>query len=182
MTLRAPLEPFDLLRDFPRSEWTSSRQQQPTVRLLLSRHGGFRRRVQELLQASKAALDEQESPPDFCYYLATELHYFVPLLEGHHQAETARLYPRLLSHFPLAEKRFHILEGDHTQLDSAIEALGGFPERLMTQAPTRALFLAETEQLCEAFFTFQKLLERHLDDEEDLVIPILLKLELLLDL
>ena len=182
MTLRAPLEPLALLKEFPRSQWTSTRQQQPTARLLLSRHGGFRRRVEGLLSTTQDALADRQSPPEFCYYLATELHYFVPLLEGHHQAETARLYPRLLSHFPMAAQSFQVLEKDHNQLDEAIEELSQSPERLMTQAPTRKTFHTETERLFEQLSEFQKRLARHLDDEEDLVIPILLKLELSLDL
>ena len=82
----------------------------------------------------------------------------------------------------MAAQSFQVLEKDHNQLDEAIEELSQSPERLMTQAPTRKTFHTETERLFEQLSEFQKRLARHLDDEEDLVIPILLKLELSLDL
>ena len=135
-----------------------------------------------LLDASQAALDGKTSPPDFTYELARELHFFVPLLEGHHQAESARLYPRLLQHYPKLQDKFVILERDHTHIDQALDNLAKMPERLMREAPTKAIFHQETDQLCEQLYSFQRLLGLHLDDEEDLVIPILLKLNLSLDL
>jgi len=180
--VRPPFTPGPLLREFPRSIWPESSPDDATSRLLLSRHGGFRRRVEMLLDASQAALDGKTSPPDFTYDLARELHFFVPLLEGHHQAESTRLYPRLIHHFPEAQDKFLILDRDHTDIDYALGSLQKVPERLMTQAPTKALFQQETEQLCVELYRFQRLLARHLDDEEDLVIPILLKLNLSLDL
>lgn len=182
MAPRQALEPIDLLQEFPRSSWPDSSPQEPTSRLLLSRHGGFRHRVETLLNTSRAALNDTISPPDFTYELARELHFFVPLLEGHHQAESARLYPRLIQHYPTLQDKFLILERDHTDIDKALSSLAKVPERLMTEASTKARFHQETERLCEELHRFQEILERHLDDEEDLVIPILLKLNLSLDL
>ena len=182
MAPRQALEPTDLLREFPRSIWPEASPEDATSRLLLSRHGGFRNRVEMLLNASQAALNDTVSPLNFTYELARELHFFVPLLEGHHQAESARLYPRLIQHYPTLQDKFVILDRDHMDIDMALGSLKKVPERLMTQAPTKALFHQETEQLCVELYRFQRLLARHLDDEEDLVIPILLKLNLSLDL
>ena len=182
MSLREPLEASDLLDEFPRSGWLKLSQGERTSRLLLARHNGFQTRIALLMKASEDALKGKESPPDFTYLLARELHYFVPLLEGHHQAETARLYPRLIEQYPPLRDKFGILEQDHTQLDSALNALSQVPQYLMGQASTLARFNQEVERLCERLYRFQGLLERHLEDEEDLVIPILLKNSLSLDL
>lgn len=182
MSVRPPFTPGPLLREFPRDTWENVRQEESTVRLLLARHGGFRERIKGLLKSTEDALNGEQSPPDFCYELATELHYFIPLLEGHHQAESARLYPRLIKHFPKTKLKFDTLEEDHHRLDRAIDSLGKMPEFLMTHAPTLEAFIKTCGSFRTELKTFQLLLNRHLDDEEDLVIPILLKLNLSLDL
>ena len=71
---------------------------------------------------------------------------------------------------------FELLENDHAALHTAI---GGIVERanavLTAEHADRAGFRAGLARFHDAHVEFGRGLQRHLDDEEDLVIPLLLE-------
>ena len=162
--------------------WKDAASTHSTVRFLLARHRGFRNRLKDIAETTRNVLDTKLSPPAFCISLAQELHYFVPQLEGHHQAESQRLYPRLIEFHPAAQAKFETLESDHHAIDSLLAQIARVPEDLMNDAPTEDIFFAKAQAFASLLRDFESSLLRHLEDEEDLVVPILLKMKISLEL
>lgn len=94
-------------------------------------------------------------------------------LHGHHRLEDAHYFPQFRRIEPRLQAGFDLLHEDHREVDAALATL---------QAQVRELAAAETETvesraLADAIAVgisqAGQLLRRHLDDEEDLVIPLL---------
>lgn len=99
-------------------------------------------------------------------FLLNELH-------GHHQIEDHHYFPKLSGLDPRLLRGFDILDADHHALDGHIyrlaEATNGFLRRYAeTDAHDKA------GELHEALSAFEGFLDRHLTDEEDLIVPVIL--------
>ena len=182
LKLRPPLIKDPLYDEYPRATWEDAASNHSTVRFLLARHRGFRNRLQQITESTRNVLDSKLSPPAFCISLAQELHYFIPQLEGHHQAESQRLYPRLIQFHPAAQAKFQALENDHQAIDTLLAQIARVPEDLMNDAPTQGIFFTKAKAFASLLSDFESSLVRHLEDEEDLVVPILLKMNISLEL
>jgi hypothetical protein len=75
-----------------------------------------------------------------------------------------------------SRRGFELLEGDHDSLHTAI---GGLVERatavLGSEAPSPEAFRSDLARFHDAQIALGRALIRHLHDEEDLVIPLLLE-------
>ena len=182
LKLRPPLIKDPLFYEYPRTTWQDATSPHPTVRFLLARHRGFRNRLADISENTRDVLGSKLSPPAFCVSLAQELHYFIPQLEGHHLAESQRLYPSLIQFHPAAQARFETLESDHKAIDTLLAQIARVPEDLMNDAPTQDIFFTKAKAFATLLSDFESSLLRHLEDEEDLVVPILLKMNLSLEL
>ena len=94
-------------------------------------------------------------------------------LHGHHRLEDAHYFPQFRRIEPRLQAGFDLLHEDHREVDVALDRL---------QAQVRELRAAETETaesraladaIAVGIYQTGQLLRRHLDDEEDLVIPLL---------
>ena len=95
-------------------------------------------------------------------------------MSSHEHYEEAKLYPFLCWKY---EVKLSFLEREHEQLHEEAEKVVAAVEELVGQSnPTAEEFATLKTRLVSACFGYDSLLRRHLLEEEDCVIPMLLEL------
>ncbi len=164
-----------LLADFPREAWEANANFGGLVRFWLDRHLMFRRISELLAGDAREFLDGRMDVRDFAVRLSRQGTHLVSDLHGHHMIEDTHYFPVLARAEPRIARGFEILDSDHHDLDTLLvgftdganAVLGalGQADRLRTAAGGH---LAGLDR-------FGRFLERHLTDEEDLVVPVILR-------
>ena len=162
-----------LLEAYPRETWERDPGFSQLIRFWLDRHMMFRRISERLLSDAQARLDGASDTRAFAAGLSRLGSAFVGELHGHHHVEDAHYFPVLSRHDARLESGFALLDADHHALDGHLQAFVTAANAVL-QAPE-----AQRHDATGAFHaqltSFAPLLERHLTDEEDLVVPVLLK-------
>jgi hypothetical protein len=135
------------------------------------------RRLDEIIRSgTETALSERTEAAHFKPWLLQHLRWQLGGLEEHHQVEDLHYFPVFRRAEPRLAPGFELLEHDHAALHTAI---GGIIERanavLVAENPDSASFRADLARFHDAHVELGGELLRHLDDEEDLVIPLLLE-------
>jgi len=161
-----------LLDEYPREAWEQVGLS-PLIRFWLDRHMMFRKLTERLEDDSRAALEGRADPRTHAAALSRFGGLLVNELHGHHHVEDAHYFPLLSQHDARLGAGFELLDADHHALDGHLQAF---------VARANAVLQAEdltrhdaTGRFLEGLEGFAPLLERHLTDEEDLVVPVLLK-------
>jgi hypothetical protein len=173
----AVAESARLLERHPRATWPSVSS--PSVAFWLDVHERLRRDAAGLT----AALDEysrgRSSPAQLAVVAAPRLRGLIASMQGHHQIEDFRYFPAFRHAEPKLAACFDRLEAAHRTLglsvDLALAALGelrGAAEQAARAAATPRL---AAERYVAAAATLCRELERHLCDEENLVVPLLIE-------
>jgi hypothetical protein len=164
-----------LVEKYPREIWQEHENLGEMAQFWLQRHDMFRE-LGGMLR--KGVVDYREGllrPVDFAQWFAPRLRFFLQQLHGHHQIEDLHYFPA----FAAAERRlkrgFDILDSDHHVIHDALErnaAKGREFLMALQQDGDKQRFAAdayadENERLI-------RMLTRHLEDEEDLIIPLIL--------
>ena len=164
-----------LLDRFPREVWPGHANLGEMAQFWLDRHQGFRD-LGKALSGATSNFREGNMPPDaFRRFFAPRLQFFLQNLEGHHQIEDLHFFPL----FRAAEKRlvkgFDVLEGDHEAIHAEIirtvESANGLLGTVESDNDARR---KATDAYADASERLLKFLVRHLDDEEDLIMPVIL--------
>jgi iron-sulfur cluster repair protein YtfE (RIC family) len=121
-------------------------------------------------------LRERTEAADFKPWLVQHLRWLLGGLEEHHRVEDFHYFPVFRRAEPRLAAGFELLERDHEALHTAI---GGMVLRanavLTAEVTDSARFRADLARFHDAHVELGRDLLRHLDDEEDLVIPLLLE-------
>lgn len=162
-----------LLNDYPADGWHADPGFSGLVQFWLDRHMMFRRLLNQLLEDSRACLGNNLDGRRYQDRLSRLGTTLVDELQGHHRIEDAHYFPMLARKDPRIEQGFVILDKDHHALDAELAI---FVER------ANALLNADRDRLStnagrfqDHLQNFQTLLARHLVDEEELVVPVILK-------
>lgn len=163
-----------LLTDYPRENWTGHRNFDGLVSFWLDRHLMFRRMTTLMTEANQSLLDRRIDPQQFAANLSRIGGQFVQDLHGHHQIEDHHYFPVLTQMELRLAKGFELLDHDHQALDGHIQSF-------ITGANAVLQSLADRDALQDAAGRFAgdlanitALLDRHLTDEEDLIVPVIL--------
>lgn len=164
-----------LLEDFPRAGWESHPNFNGLVQFWLERHVMFRKLLGMLQDDSRAMLDRNMDAQAYAARLSRFGGMMLDQLHGHHQIEDHQYFPKLKVLDARLERGFDILDKDHHALDgllnrfaeSANGVLGAIADPVAAHDATSA-FAAELT-------SFEQMLNRHLLDEEDLIVPVILK-------
>jgi len=160
-----------LLEEFPRDRWTSKLDE--TAAFWLQMHGSFRGHQAHMdglvgqwrANGDLTALHRQLIPA---------LQSFLQHLDGHHRIESGQYFPMMRTIEPKIGAGIDLLDRDHDAIHEALETLfkGGlaFHQAVMGAAPDAGDKAAHLSDLIEAG---ARPLLRHLDDEEDIVIPLI---------
>lgn len=165
-----------LLERYPRASWRDQRS--PGAIFWLSIHDRFRHEATELSALADEYRARQIAITDLAVRVAPRLRGMIAHLHGHHEIEDFHYFPS----FRETEKRlapgFDALGRDHEQLQEDIGAALAAADALMMAAhsgerPSAAHSAAAERYLTASERLFARLL-RHLHDEEDLIIPLLI--------
>jgi Hemerythrin HHE cation binding domain len=96
-------------------------------------------------------------------------------LEEHHLVEDLHYFPVFRRVEPRLAAGFELLEGDHRALHAALGGIVEVANRVLADDTDRSRFRAELGRFRDAQAELGQTLLRHLDDEEDLVVPLLLE-------
>ena len=161
------------LRDaLPRDRWQAHALPQ-TAAFWLQMHQGFR---QASAAMARTVADHRAGALDtraFHDRLLPTLAQFLQHLDGHHNVESGHYFPQFRQIEPRIAAGIDLLDRDHDVVHAHLEALaaGGnaFHQAIRSGAPAEDA----AKRLAEALDAADAPLIRHLDDEEDIVIPLI---------
>lgn len=164
----------ELVRAYPRRDWEGHANFSDLTRFWLERHVMFRDLQARLLKDVHAFLDGDLEDRIFARQSARLTGFFLNQLHGHHTIEDQHYFPQLAGLAPELEAGFELLDGDHHELEPLIHGLGE-----ATNDVLRALAEGQGHdaagRVAERLERFGLFLNRHLTDEEELVVPTILK-------
>ena len=161
-----------LLDEFPRGSWEENENFGKMVQFWLQRHLMFRE-VLRRMTAETQAVEARDL--DFARYaprLSRLGGFLLQELHMHHHIEDLHYFPRLVVLDPRLARGFDILDADHKALDAL---LGDFADAANKVLRGGESATSEIGRLAESLIRFDGFLDRHLTDEEDLIVPVILK-------
>lgn len=170
-----PDDLYFLLQRYPRDEWQEHANIGGMASFWLQRHDMFRDLGGMLTGVIGDYREGKLQAPQFAQFFAPRLNFFLGELDGHHNVEDHHYFPV----FANAEKRlkhgFDILDADHHTIHDALgrnaEAANAFL-RALQQDADKQRFAADA--YANENSRLLAMLTRHLADEEDLIIPLIL--------
>ncbi len=159
---------------YPRGEWESHGNFDELTRFWLDRHLMFRDVLARLTDDVQAHLGKSVEASVFASRSARLTGFFLNQLHHHHQIEDQHYFPLLSGFDERLAPGFELLESDHKELDQNIHALAD-----TTNAMLRALQEGQASddaaKVHDLLIGFHGFMDRHLSDEEDLVVPTILE-------
>lgn len=170
LTTRAGLPPaLRALREaYPREGWPAHANFNGLVSFWMDRHLMFRNLCEVLREDAEALLDGTMDRQKMQARLARYGTMLLQQLHGHHQIEDMHYFPRLVGYEASLARGFDILDKDHHRMDELLEGFAQSANGLLQGQAEPGRYLQEVT-------AFEGFLLRHLEDEEDLIVPILLK-------
>lgn len=163
-----------LVDQYPRQAWDAHPNFTALTRFWLDRHLGFRRMQGVLIAETRGFLDHDRDPHAYAHGLARLAGMFLNELHGHHTIEDHHYFPLLRGLDPRIAAGFDLLDADHQALDGAIHALATSTSRVLEAIFDSRSGDGAAAGLDAELAAFARLLDRHLVDEEELVVPVIL--------
>ena len=164
------------LERYPRAVWAEHPNLGMLARFWLDIHNGFRSFGDRLKASAEEFREGQVTPDRFRSSFAPRLETFLSHLNGHHQIEDFQFFPLFSAAEPRLAKGFEVLEKDHHIIHGAMDRMVDTANAFL-QTPTgdedRMRFAGD--DYVEAGERLIRMLGRHLGDEEDLIIPLILE-------
>ncbi len=164
-----------LLSRFPRESWMSHANLGEMARFWLSRHDMFRQLGTTLDQATVQFRDGKTDASGFASFFAPRLQFFLQQLHAHHHIEDDHYFPIFRAAETRLARGFDMLDRDHDTLaawiDGSVRAANAFLGA-MDGAPDDVARAADA--YADAGGILLGGLIRHLNDEEDLIVPLIL--------
>jgi hemerythrin-like domain-containing protein len=164
-----------LLDQYPREAWPSHANLGMLARFWLDRHDGFRAIGKALDAGTVEFRNGAIAPQQFQSWFAPRLQFFLSNLHGHHQIEDQQYFPLFRAAEPRLVRGFEVLEQDHEAIHDAIAQLADAANALLRGMASDADAMRPAgDRYAGLGSAFLARLLRHLDDEEDLIIPLIL--------
>jgi iron-sulfur cluster repair protein YtfE (RIC family) len=164
-----------LRESYPKPDWQRHDNFSGLASHWLQIHESLRGAGAQVRQATADFREGKSSVADFQQAFIARSRQFFQHLHGHHQIEDQVYFPR----FKTLDKRmvagFELLEEDHTSIHEALVASVNSARKLVDAVALGpdASGIAADVYSADSDLLFKRLL-RHLDDEEDLIVPALL--------
>ena len=160
---------------FPRDSWEANPHFKQATQNWLGAHQMFRQLANHVRAESERYRDRNRDPYDY----AAQLSYYGDALvrnrHGHHGWEGRSYFPELSAADPRFDAGLEILEKDHEALDGVLDRFTEVANRtikLIHLDPASAY--DEASKLHSEAEAIEGFLARHLSDEEELAVPIIL--------
>ncbi|QIE41719.1 hemerythrin domain-containing protein [Rhodobacteraceae bacterium SC52] len=159
-----------LVKELPRAGWESDPGFKGIASFWMERHLLFRQIMDTLAEETELRLDAKISAEKLGARVSRFGGMLIETLHEHHSIEDSIYFPKMRLLEPRLLRGFDMLDKDHHALDDWLDRFS-IAAKIVVEDPTRDstwAFHAEIERLAP-------LLERHLTDEEDLIVPVVLK-------
>ena len=154
----------------PRATWDAHPRFPGLAAFWLDKHLGFRRLSDLLIRDLRAHLDGRLAPEGLAARVSRTGGMLIGGLHDHHGIEDHHYFPAMLGLEPGMARGFDLLDRDHHALDPWLARLTEEANALI-RAPDREA----AGRLLGSLDAFAPFLARHLEDEEDLVVPVILR-------
>lgn len=164
-----------LLTDNPRPSWDGHPNNGEWCQFWLARHAMFREFGEGLTDACEKLANAQVEPQGFHDWFMPRASFFLGELDTHHKVEEYHYFPLLAQADPRMEKGIALLEGDHTVIHDLLR--GAYDTIVALDAAIQDKpddVIGLLPRMRDDLEKLDKGLQRHLNDEEDLVVPLIL--------
>jgi len=163
-----------LVTAFPREAWAAHPNFHGMVTFWLERHMMFRKLHEVLVSDIEAVLGKSQDPTAYAARLAKFGGLLLNELHTHHHVEDDHYFPLLQAADPSLAAGFEILDLDHKTLDTELQGFADAANAVLRTdlQSVEALPMGGLEDVTRRLGQF---LDRHLTDEEEIVVPIILK-------
>ena len=158
-----------LLAERPRDSWADPSLPE-MARFWLHMHDGFRgqtARMADLVRQGQTDARAVHVP------LIQTLSAFLQHLDGHHRIESGRYFPMFRRAEPRVAEGLDLLDRDHDAIPAHIEAMHRSGLAYHQAVGSAAPAIDELARFGETLARAEPSLVRHLDDEEEIVIPLI---------
>lgn len=159
---------------YPRETWQGHRNLGEMARFWLERHGMFRELGAAMADGSASFRADQIAAKPFVQWLAPRFNYFLSELHMHHNVEDHHYFPRFREADARLARGFDILDADHVTIDRFIHELAESGVALEAAIRGGGDLPGASARLGERLDATLTVLTRHLDDEEDIVVPLII--------
>ena len=164
-----------LLERYPREQWQGHANLGAMARFWLSRHDMFRELAQMLTGIDAAFRAGKIPPGEFPGVFVPRLQFLLSQLGAHHQIEDLHYFPLLRAADVRLARGFDVLEEDHHAIHADMAATAESANALLRALQgDKDTLTRRGEAYAAASGALIKGLVRHLDDEEDLIVPLIL--------
>lgn len=171
--------PDDLLviaRSHPRDTWEGHENLTDLARFWLRRHDMFRDLGAMLNGGMERYREGELDAGGLTGWFLPRLNFFIQNLEGHHQIEDQHYFPQFRAAEQRLAKGFDLLDSDHHILhDALVRNAEKARELLEAMGADKDRHRRATDGFATDTANLVTLMMQHLEDEEDLIVPIILK-------
>ncbi|MZR14890.1 hemerythrin domain-containing protein [Maritimibacter sp. DP07] len=170
-----PPEMKVLLETYPRETWEGHPNFQGLTAFWLQMHGKFRAVQTELLQLTQDFLDGKTDPMRYGAATSRYSGFFLEGLHGHHNIEDHHYFPLMVALDDRVARAFDLLDADHHALSHHMNALADATNAVLRPLQNGEDARDPAGKLHGVQSDFQTFLDRHLTDEEDVIVPLILE-------
>lgn len=164
-----------LTAKYPRPDWDVHPHLRESTRQWMGAHQGFRRLADVLRDDAEHYLDAKIDGDLYAARLARYGRMLTMNLHGHHTWEDRNFFPEINSVDPRFEAGLEVLEADHLVLDETLDRFKRSANRVVQLMQLEeAQAFEEAGDVHRTVSEIEGFLKRHLTDEEDLIVPIIL--------
>jgi hypothetical protein len=164
-----------LVARFPREQWEGHANLGEMARFWLSRHAMFRELAGMITAIETQFRDGALAPTEFPRHFVPRLQFLLSQLTVHHQIEDLHYFPIFRAADVRLARGFDVLEGDHHAIHADMARTAETANALLRALQGDADILRRCgDDYAAASGALIKGLIRHLDDEEDLIVPLIL--------
>lgn len=166
-----------LLETHPRGSWDSHPGFKEKTRQWMSAHQMFRRLAELVRTDAEKYMDRSQDADAYAARLSAFGNRLVANLHGHHGWEDHVFFPELSAADPRFDRGLELLENDHRNLDLVLDGFTRSANRVIKLIDLNdgKEALNEAGEVVDHAQTIEDFLARHLTDEEDLAVPIILQ-------
>jgi iron-sulfur cluster repair protein YtfE (RIC family) len=164
-----------LLERFPREQWQGHANLGEMARFWLSRHDMFRELATAIEDVSTRFQAGSLPAAEFPRQFVPPLQFMLQQLGTHHQIEDQHYFPIFRAADERLLRGFDVLEGDHHAIHADMAATAETANALLRALAGKDDALRQRgDDYAKASGALIKGLVQHLNDEEDLIVPLIL--------
>ncbi len=164
-----------LLENYPRDSWSSHSNLGEHTRFWLSIHRHFRMMGSHLVAQSEDYREGRVDGTQFRTQMAPRLQQFLQTLDHHHRIEDGVFFPNFMAAEKRLIKGIELLEEDHHVIDAEVHTMVRVANALLqTRDDDHDGLKRAGEDFATSSVRIVGLLDRHLNDEEEIVVPLML--------